>query len=474
MNRNVCDWVMNHVPLQEEENPLSLSSETLAHIEECSHCREVVRTKTAVRRLMTTVRMDPISERRLSVRILSGHANPRPLHQPVFSRLSAVVTASLSLLLVLSVVSGLYPKTQQPVRTAEAAVDMRSSAPTLKTNIDQNTVIQVLKAVADNKTVVLSQGASLWMKKGTSVEVLHDTPHLAETRIRSGRVVVDIARHPPGFRFVVQTPSADVEALGTVFSVDISSDGNETIRVAESAVLVRTKSDGEATVVRAGEQLILGLAPTSLADETDLNNDLCVVRGLCRETEETSAEAEPGSDGQIPPPTHTILPNSRATFSQRAADAIDNGRLDEAERILRHSSGEDEDCMRLLFQLAGAYRSRRDYNRAVSVYEHLVSVYSERDAAVNTLVSIGQIKQGFLMDPAGAIYYFDKYLKKRPHGILAEAAGAGKVRALFSLRQWQDVVEASFAYLNAFPTGISREEIIQKKKRAEKQLEENL
>ncbi len=100
------------------------------------------------------------------------------------------------------------------------------------------------------------------------------------------------------------------------------------------------------------------------------------------------------------------------------------------------------------------------------MYERLYSLYPDRDAAVNGLVSMAQIKQAFLSDPAGAVHYYDRYLQRRPQGTLAEAAAAGKVRALYHMGHWQEVVEASKRYMQLYSGGPSEKEILQKRRLA--------
>jgi predicted anti-sigma-YlaC factor YlaD len=99
MNRNVCDWVMMQIPMQEDGNSLPLSSDVLQHIESCQNCRALVQTKTALRRLMNSVRMDPLSERRLLVQVMSRRRVSQPQGRFIFSRPSIIATAALFLIL---------------------------------------------------------------------------------------------------------------------------------------------------------------------------------------------------------------------------------------------------------------------------------------------------------------------------------------------------------------------------------------
>ena len=479
MNRSLCDEVMMHAPLTESGRTNELPPHLAAHVEICPECAELLRTKAALRQLVETTRMDPIAKRRLEVRILARAQGNDRRDSRVFARLSAPLTALFSVVLLASVASTFLTP----------AAEMRVSTETMETVADADKAARAAEPAAiapkiietpdRDEKVTLTQGAALWLDRGTTIEVLSDNQKLAKTRVKTGRLVVDIAKHPPGFRFVVETPSAEVEALGTVFSVFVSPRGEETVRVVESAVVVRPKNGTETAVVRAGEQLQLGISPPMPADETELADDLRSVRGIIDTPELTDSPAFIDADLSFPAevdekPARALRSSAveEAVSAETIIDAIEAGRLSEAERLLRRTApGSSTQHLQLFFKLAGAYRSRRDYRQTVSVYEQVLSAYPERDAAINTLVSIGQLKQGFLKDPAGALFYYDRYLRKRPHGLLAEVAAAGKLRALYSLRQWEDVIVFSAEYLRSFPSGISTAEVLQKRERAMKMTE---
>lgn len=474
MNRSACDFVVTHFLLLKNSDKMSLPPDIRAHIEECPTCRALVETREDIRHLVDSVRMDPLVMRRLQVHVLARHAPKQRSARRFWLRLSPTVIGIALLFAVVCVVPGRFIEMGTDTAGAEAVSTLEDHSNPFSSAMSALPVRKPYSPNTDDesKMVTLSQETSLWMKKGTAVDILSDTPKLAKARVRSGHIVVDIRRHPPGFRFVVETPSAEVTALGTVFAVEISPKGEETVRVVESAVWIRAKNDETATLVRAGEQVVIGKTSTVLADALDLQSDLCLVRGACRPNAEVRGETQEEDAPLAPVPAkRSRVQGTKSAFWNDVSAAFDSENLEKAERLLRHASNRKEKRLKLLFRLANAYRTQKRYARTVSVYEFLLSVYPKREAVVNTLVSIAQLKQGAMNDPAGAVYYYDEYLKKRPRGNLAEAAGAGKVRALFALKKWNDVLKASNLYLHAFPDGLSRQEVAQKKERAEEQLD---
>jgi hypothetical protein len=119
------------------------------------------------------------------------------------------------------------------------------------------------------------------------------------------------------------------------------------------------------------------------------------------------------------------------------------------------------------------HRNNRQFEEAVAVYEQIFTDFPNRDAAINGLVSVAQIKQGMLGDSSGALTYYEKYLKKRPRGGLAEAAAAGVVRALYKLGRWKDVAVAARRYMQRFSGGLSEREVLKLREKA-KAIEEEL
>ncbi len=95
--------------------------------------------------------------------------------------------------------------------------------------------------------VVLMPGTRLTVRDSEQVE------------LESGRIEATIAGLPPGRRFVVRSPEALTEVLGTHFGV-ATSPGITHVTVRSGRVMVHDRATGTRHVLRAGEDLRLGTA----------------------------------------------------------------------------------------------------------------------------------------------------------------------------------------------------------------------
>ncbi|PRP98590.1 tetratricopeptide repeat protein [Enhygromyxa salina] len=102
-----------------------------------------------------------------------------------------------------------------------------------------------------------------------------------------------------------------------------------------------------------------------------------------------------------------------------------------------------------LLTLARSQRAARNFSAAASTYEQLVAAYPTSPKVRATLVSLAQLYQGPLDDPAKALRHFDEYLDHG--GPLAEDAHHGKIRALRSLGRATDAKAEVDAFLSKYP-----------------------
>lgn len=102
-----------------------------------------------------------------------------------------------------------------------------------------------------------------------------------------------------------------------------------------------------------------------------------------------------------------------------------------------------------LLELARSQRAARDFAAAARTYEQLVRAYPNSPKVRATLVSLAQLYQGPLDDPAKALRHFDRYLEHG--GPLAEEAHYGKIRALHSLGRAAAAETEVDAFLRTYP-----------------------
>jgi hypothetical protein len=105
-----------------------------------------------------------------------------------------------------------------------------------------------------------------------------------------------------------------------------------------------------------------------------------------------------------------------------------------------------------LLKLARSQRASGDFSAAARTYEQLVRAHPNSTKVRATLVSLAQLYQGPLDDPAKALRHYDRYLEQG--GPLAEEAHYGKIRALRSLGRTASAATEVDAFLSAYPDSV--------------------
>ena len=268
-----CKWMAAHLDeyiaggcTQEERESAAL------HLAVCVDCFENVQMWSFLKVEVPRAPLPPLSplaERRiLSNR--AGEATAGLNNRGARGRAVVPVAAAVAAVVIVALVS--FGRTPSSVPAAGAA----SSSPPEVSRIDENSKrseARSLKAALDGtirrdasgrRYIDVAPGTALWLAEGAAVEVdaLDDTQ--ARFRLTRGWVVADIGPVPQGFRFVVSTKAREIEARGTVFSVEVNDTGSAGVRVAEGTVEVRDRSRRRETqIIRAGQ----ALAPSDAAPE---------------------------------------------------------------------------------------------------------------------------------------------------------------------------------------------------------------
>lgn len=105
-----------------------------------------------------------------------------------------------------------------------------------------------------------------------------------------------------------------------------------------------------------------------------------------------------------------------------------------------------------LLELARSQRAAREFEAAARTYEELIRAYPSSAKARATHVSLAQLYQGPLEDPANALVHFDRYLERG--GPLAEEAHYGKIKALRALGRSAAAQAEIDAFLQTYPESV--------------------
>lgn len=246
---------------------------------------------------------------------------------------------------------------------------------------------------------------------GPATEIVGRVLDGADRSLEVGRglVVVSLVPQPSGTTFSIATSAGKVTAVGTIFSVEVGSDGVALARVIQGRVLVRGKDD-VARPLKAGEALRIGEAtPTPLtADERA--RDLALLS--------RSGERE-----------HADLPAPAA-----ALPSATRGAHPEQQQLLERARG---------------LRARGKFAEAADIYRKIHAAAPQSPSGSSALVSLGELLLSSLDDAPGALKAFDAYLAQG--GALAQEAAFGRARALRALKRPAEERRAIERYLATYP-----------------------
>lgn len=432
-----CKWMATHMDAyilggcsEEERESAEL------HLATCADCRENVRMWAFLRGEVPRAQLPPLPPM-LERRMLSGGV---PDHfRKSFSRtfgvrryiaVSAMALAA-GLLLVLSLwllfsrkqshpISPLLPSIQtDPLSMFAAKSPAPLNASPFLTDASGRTYVDV------------APGTTLWILDDAAVVVKALDNTQAVFRLIRGTVVAEIGPVPPEFRFVVETEEQEIEARGTVFTVEVDPSGASSVRVAEGIVEVRQpKRRQKGHIMTAGQILTPFAEAPSAAPAAVLAADMAFIR------------TPPSSKH---PGYLSVRPSKRSANHK-------NGLLSPGQR--RHKERQktsNEQGPSQLLDLAQEFRRSGAFGPAVATYEKLLAAYPGSSGAAISLVSLGQLKLSALSNPDAALLLFERYLERMPRGSLRAAALSGKIRSLARLRRHAEVVAGVTAYLAAFP-----------------------
>jgi outer membrane protein assembly factor BamD (BamD/ComL family) len=405
------------------------SSAVEVHLAVCESCKQSADLWSSIATTASDGDLGPTSprlERNLSARDWS--LGPQRLTTGRKALIGTAIAGPLAAAAALAVVLGVGVEDHEEIGAPEVdenAVPQVAEAPVPPPPAPAPALEEKRVGAGDWRVFPVGPGNALWLGDDAVVKVKSVSEQGVTFALERGFALAEIQTLEPGFRFVVSTPNAEVEARGTVFSVAVEQGGGETVRVAEGSVEVRqTVNPGAPVLVSAGEQIDPGASsPRAATDDEVAADTVFLAERSGREVEVAAIRPNTGANGG---PRHE--PSDRGS---------------PAELVAR----------------AQAERTSGDYRAAAATYEQVIARFPASQAASNSRVALGQMKLSAMARPQEAIRHFEAYLEVAPGGALAAEARVGVVRALARLGQSQRVIEAASQYLSNHPTGRAAAEV---------------
>jgi len=301
--------------------------------------------------------------------------------------------------------------------TAASAVASRHAGTSITPNVGDATPIAPSIDRAGHVAFEVAPGTALRCDGPAQVEAVSSFTQGAQFTLMSGRALAEVGAVEPGFRFVVATPTAEIEARGTVFSVEVSPLGATAVRVSAGSVEVRYLQATAPFVVSAGEEIRLG-DPASHTAALD-----AVVRDLAVALELSTAELRP-TDVASGPHASPLedLPDATPAEVVAGADALVAAIAGARDHVASFRGGSSAVS---LLELAQAYRRASLFDDAARTYERLVSEHLASEIGLSGLVALAQLESLVLGKTDAARSHFAAYLEAAPRGPLASVARQG-------------------------------------------------
>lgn len=122
-------------------------------------------------------------------------------------------------------------------------------------------VVQPVARHISDRSLTLPSGAQITVEGDVTVATATQT--VTRLRLTRGRVASTVPSLSANGRYVIDTPTAEIEVRGTVFSVALGDEATTTVEVTEGEVEVRTRDGRQLQRLTAGQRAII--EPTSMA-----------------------------------------------------------------------------------------------------------------------------------------------------------------------------------------------------------------
>ncbi len=309
-------------------------------------------------------------------------------------------------------------------------------------------------------------------------------PKQAIVYLEKGRLLARLDHQLAGHTFLVRTAQAEVQAVGTRFSVGTSDDGKTQVRLHEGKVTVRAANRVASVLAapvqaRVGDDIHVASMSETASHDDDLLSDLST---LSREEIRTIAHVTSmpaGADVSFDnvamgrTPVSTVL---AADVHMRLAmvgyvpvsewiSAADGGTIERSfvltplaasaeppDRPTRAHRGAPSPSPSRLLAMAQALRARGAYDACAQVYRRLWFEFPSSEESKVSMISLGELELGKRKHPVAALEAFSAYL--RVGGTLEREARYGRIRALRAVGRDGEANAESATFLRDYPTSI--------------------
>jgi ferric-dicitrate binding protein FerR (iron transport regulator) len=331
----------------------------------------------------------------------------------------------------------------------------------------------------------IAHSLDVCLEEGSAAVFALNDPKQIVVYLEKGALMARLDRQPAGRTFFVRTAGAEVQAVGTRFSVRLAEDGNMRVRLHEGKLAVRAASristDLAAPVQASIAQdiRVAPLSPAAAREDKRLVDLVEVARS------ETGASVLITS---IPTGADVLLDNVAmgktplSMFLRRAAHVrvslpghdpisewIEVGDQRHIERAFtltaspeapsdvsekpllpRHAAARVAPDQ--LLARAQSLRARGQYQACAQLYRRLWYEFPGSEEAKVSMISLGELELVHAKSPKAALEAFNAYL--HVGGSLEREARFGKIRALRALDRREEADAETARFLRDYPTGM--------------------
>ena len=409
----------------------STRSAIVVHLAICENCRAALEICSGLPAAVSESAMEPLSFVDIRRMTSSSHlsqeeAIPARLPRPNFKRIALIALPAAAAIFLLFSGTLDFAKDESFSGPKQASIDTSTHAFPYALREIAPADVHIHTCEVGPGLLQPVDGIVLKAGKDASGSFVPDDTGALRFRLKEGRVVAGIVPAEPYRALVIETPSAEVEAHGTLFSVTVSAHGNEIMRVAEGMVEVRRRRNGKSLTLSPGQEMSsndYAVRPASIAS---MSRDIALVRGMDREAHDFLLD-ERTANGATPQ-----LSGNESAASYQAFNLVD-----EAQKLAKseHNLPVDRAILTRLVKQAQSYRKVEMHAAAAKTYEKIIESRPNSETAGNSMVSLGQMKLMFMNRPREALKHFEDYLSTHPGGSLSDVARDGRTRALFALKK---------------------------------------